>query len=66
MTRALSLFGLSAVFLLISAPLREQVLGVIDKGVSAVVFYAPYSYVAGGLLVFASMVIAFNRGSRAR
>ena len=66
MTRALSLFGLSAVFLLISAPLRELALGVIDKGVSAVVLYAPYSYVAGGLMVFASMVIAFNRGSRAR
>jgi hypothetical protein len=66
MTRALSLFGLTALFLAVSAPLREQVLGVIGSGVSVMVLYAPYSYIAGVLLVFVAMVIAFNRGSRVR
>ena len=27
---------------------------------------APYSYIAGGIVVIISMVVAFNRGSRAR
>jgi hypothetical protein len=66
MVRALSLFGLTAVFLMVSAPLRQDVLGVIAKAVSAVQFYAPFSYVLGVILVFVSMVIAFNRGSRVR
>jgi hypothetical protein len=66
MSRALSLFGLAALFLIISAPLRNDVLGVINKGVSAMQLYAPISYVLGVILVLASMVIAFNRGSRAR
>jgi hypothetical protein len=66
MTRALSLFGLSLLFLVISAPLRNQLLGVIGKGVSVMEFYAPFSYVAGVILVLVSMVVAFNRGSRVR
>jgi hypothetical protein len=66
MTRALSLFGLAALFLLVSPPLRKDVLGGINKCVLAMQFYAPLSYVAGVILVLASMVVAFNRGSRAR
>ncbi len=66
MTRALSLFGLGALFVGISPPLREDVLGVINKCVSAMQFYAPFSYVVGVILVLISMVVAFNRGSRAR
>jgi hypothetical protein len=65
MTRAVSLFGLSALFLTVSPPLREHALGVIASGYAAVVLYAPYSYIAGVLLVLGAMVIAFNRGSRA-
>ncbi len=66
MTRAISLFGLAALFLIVSAPLRKDVLGLIAKGVSTMQAYAPVSYVAGVILVLASMVFAFNRGSRAR
>jgi hypothetical protein len=66
MVRAISLFGLTALFLLASPPLRKDVLGVIGKGVFAMQLYAPISYVLGVILVLASMVIAFNRGSRAR
>ena len=66
MTRAVSLFGLAAVFLAVSPPLRKQVLGVIGCGVSGMELYAPFSYIAGGLLVLVTMVISFNRGSRAR
>jgi hypothetical protein len=66
MARAISLFGLSAVFLAVSPPLRKDVLGVINKCVLAMQFYAPFSYVVGVILVLISMVVAFNRGSRAR
>jgi hypothetical protein len=66
MSRALSLFGLSALFLAVSKPLRDDVLGVINKCVVAMQFYAPLSYVVGVILVLISMVVAFNRGSRAR
>ena len=66
MARAISLFGLTALFLAASPPLRKDVLGVIGKGILVMQFYAPFSYIAGVILVFASMVFAFNRGSRAR
>ena len=66
MVRAISLLGLSALFLATSAPLRNDVMGLINKCVSAMQFYAPFSYVLGVVLVFVSMVAAFNRGSRAR
>ena len=66
MVRAISLFGLSAVFLAVSPPLRRQLLDVIGSGVTAVQLTAPFSYIAGIILVFVSMVVAFNRGSRAR
>jgi hypothetical protein len=65
MVRAISLFGLSAVFLAVSPPLRSQVLGVIGSCVSGMELYAPFSYILGALLVFVAMVVAFNRGSRA-
>ena len=66
MVRAISLFGLTALFLLVSPALRQDVLGVINKCVLAMQFYAPFSYVLGVILVLVSMVVAFNRGSRAR
>jgi uncharacterized membrane protein len=64
MVRALALFGLSALFLTVSAPLREQVLGVIAAAVTAMQYYAPFSYIVGVILVLVAMVVAFNRGSR--
>jgi hypothetical protein len=66
MARAISLFGLTALFLIVSEPLRKDVLGVIGKCVLAMQLYAPISYVLGVILVLVSMVFAFNRGSRAR
>ena len=66
MVRAISLFGLTALFLLASPALRKDVMGFINKCVLAMQFYAPLSYVAGVILILATMVIAFNRGSRAR
>ena len=66
MVRAVSLLGLATAFLVVSAPLRKQVLGVIGSGVSGMELYAPFSYIAGGLLVLVTLVISFNRGSRAR
>jgi hypothetical protein len=66
MARAISLFGLTALFLIVSEPLRKDVLGLIAMGVSAMQAYAPVSYIVGVILVFVSTVVAFNRGSRAR
>ena len=57
---------MAALFLLTSAALRNDVLGVINKCVLAMQFYAPFSYIAGVILVLVSMVVAFNHGSRAR
>jgi hypothetical protein len=66
MLRVLSIFGLAGLFLAISAKLREHVQEAIGGMVSTVQVYAPYSYVAGALLLFAAMVVSFNRGSQAR
>jgi hypothetical protein len=66
MVRVISLFGLTALFLLVSVPLRKDVMGVINKCVLAMQYYAPFSYIAGVILVLVSMVVSFNRGSRAR
>jgi hypothetical protein len=66
MLRAVSMFGLGGIFLWISPRLREQVFGAIGGGVSAIESYAPFSYVAGGILIFAAMMVSFRRGSRAR
>jgi hypothetical protein len=66
MLRALSMFSLGGVFLLISPSLRLQVWNAMGVGVSTMDSYAPYSYVAGGILVLITMVVAFNRGCQAR
>ena len=64
MVRALSLLGLSALFLTVSPPLRDQVLGLIASAVTAFEHYAPFSYIVGVILFLVAMVVAFNRGSR--
>jgi hypothetical protein len=66
MFRVISIGGLGAIFLLISPHLRQEVFDIMGVGVSAVELWAPYSYIAGGLLVFVTMVVSFNRGSQAR
>jgi hypothetical protein len=66
MLRALSIFGLGAIFLVISPKLRDQVHGVMGVVVSSMELYSPFSYIAGVILVLATMVYSFQRGSRAR
>jgi hypothetical protein len=66
MLRAASMLGLGGVFLMISPKLRMDVWGAMGAGVSAMDSYSPYSYVAGGILVFFTMVFAFNKGAQAR
>ena len=53
-------------FLIISPKLRGQCQEAIGSVVSSMEFYAPFSYVAGVLLVLATLVYSFNRGSRPR
>ena len=60
------MFSLGGIFLMISPKLRMETMGAIGKGVLTMDFYAPYSYIAGGILVFITMIVAFNRGARAR
>ena len=66
MIRALSLSGLGGLFLMISPKLRGQCQEAIGSAFTTVQLYAPFSYVAGVLLVFVTLVYSFNRGSRPR
>jgi hypothetical protein len=66
MLKPVSIFGLGFLFYMISAKLRGDVHTALAAGVGAMDRNAPYSYVAGGILVIITMVIAFNRGARAR
>jgi hypothetical protein len=66
MLRAASMFGLGGLFLLISPKLREQAWGMLGGGVSAMEFYAPYSYIAGGFLVVCTLMVSLYRGAQAR
>jgi hypothetical protein len=66
MLRALSLSGLGGLFLMISPKLRGQCQEAIGSVFTSVQFYAPFSYIAGVLLVLCTLVYSFNRGSRAR
>jgi hypothetical protein len=66
MLKPFSIFGLGFLFYMISPKLREDVHTALGAGVGAMDRNAPYSYIAGGVVVIISVVIAFNRGSRAR
>ena len=66
MLRVASMFGLGGIFLMISPKLRDQAWGALGGGVSAMDFYAPCSYIAGGLLVFFVLIVSFYRGAQAR
>ena len=60
------MFGLGGIFLLISPKLRGEVWGALDKGVTTMDLYAPYSYIAGGVLVLVTLMVSFYRGAQAR
>jgi hypothetical protein len=66
MLKPVSIFGLGFLFYMISPKLRGDVHTALAAGVGAMDRNAPYSYIAGGVLVIITMVIAFNRGARAR
>jgi len=66
MLRALSLFGLGALFLLISPVLRGHVLGAIESLVEVLQNHSPYSYVIAVIGVFAVFTISLNRGAAPR
>ncbi len=66
MLRPFSIFGLGFLFYIISPKLRMDVHMALAAGVNTMDRNAPYSYIAGGILVIITMVIAFNRGARAR
>ena len=64
--RACSIFGLAGVFLWISPKLRGNVQDCIGGVYMGIQSYAPYSYVAGVLLVITAVIVAFNRGAQTR
>jgi hypothetical protein len=66
MLKPFSIFGLGFLFYMISPKLRGDVHTALAFGVGTMDRNAPYSYIAGGILVIISVVIAFNRGARAR
>jgi uncharacterized membrane protein len=66
MVRALCLCGLGIVFLMISPPLRGQVVDMLTKGVMTFESYAPLSYVLGVVAVLVTFLVSLKRGSRVR
>ena len=66
MLRAIAIFGLGLIFYVISPGIRGEVHNAVGYAVTKMELYSPGSYVAGVMLVLATMVYAFNRGARAR
>ena len=66
MVRALGMFGLGGLFLAISPHLRWLVWDTLGGGVTAMEVHAPYSYIAGGVLVLVTLLVSFYRGAQAR
>ena len=66
MLRVFSAFGLGIIFLWISPHLRNDCTRAIGAGAAAMTFYSPYSYIASGIAVLISMMMAFKRNSEPR
>jgi hypothetical protein len=66
MIRTVAFFGLGITFLMISPSLREALFGAFSGGVHGVEHYAPYSYVALGVVAVGSFVVSVHRGSQPR
>jgi hypothetical protein len=66
MVRAFAMFGLGGIFLLISPKLRDSVQLAIGSLYTGMQVYAPFSYVAFGLLVIGAVVTSFYRGAQPR
>jgi hypothetical protein len=66
MLRAFSMFGLGGIFLFISPKLRGSVEDALGGVYSGMQFYAPFSYMAFGLLVLIALLSSFYRGAQPR
>ena len=66
MLRVFSCFGLGILFLMISPELRQQATAAIGAVVTQMTIYAPWSYVAGGIFLILSTMMAFKRGAAPR
>ena len=66
MTRTIALFGLGILFLIISSKLRDTFFGVLAGGVHGLEYYAPYSYVALGVVAVGSFMLSVSRSSQPR
>ena len=66
MLRVFGICGLGIVFLLISAPLRGHVYGLLAAVVGMLARYSPFSYVIFAAVAFVAFMIFVSRGSRPR
>ncbi|HMD70522.1 MAG TPA: hypothetical protein VKF41_04225 [Bryobacteraceae bacterium] len=66
MYRMFGLFGLAIMFLLISAPFRARVMGLLVAFVEMLAKYSPISYVIFAMVAIGSFLIFVSRGSRPR
>jgi hypothetical protein len=66
MYRVFGMFGMAALFLLISPNLRLTVTGGFESGVNSMEVNAPYSYIGAGVAVLITGAIVLIRGSRPR
>jgi len=66
MIRALSLFGLAALFFAVSPGLRHQLMVGLGAFVGVMTKYSPVSYVVGGLVLFLVFIISLNSSTRPR
>jgi hypothetical protein len=60
------MFGLGAVFLLISPQLRLSVYAGLESGINGMEAYSPYSYIGAGVAVLIAGGITLYRGAQAR
>jgi hypothetical protein len=60
------MFGLGGIFLMISPKLRGSVQGAIGSVYFQIQLYAPFSYVAFGILVIIVLLTSLYRGAQAR
>jgi hypothetical protein len=66
MFRAIGIFGLGILFLVISAELRATVMNGIDSVSKAIQVYSPFSYVGIGLAVLGGLMICLHKASQPR
>ena len=65
-TRIMGCIGLGAVFLVVSPAIRQTVLDAIGGIDHEFEVCAPYSYVAGVVMVLLILIMSFHRGAQPR